>query len=95
MYSQNAKKKVTKGNFNWGRGSRLFKVLTSFSLGKNHLLYLFKKIPLASLGFRFFPYFSFSLSLFFFILNMSEGVSLASPFPGEVCGGHGPLWPHH
>lgn len=44
MCSQNAKE-AGKGNFNWDQGSMLFKVLKRFSLGKNHLLYLFKKSP--------------------------------------------------
>lgn len=44
MCSQNAKK-GDKGNFNWEQGSMLFKVLKSFALGKNHLLYLFKRSP--------------------------------------------------
>lgn len=50
MCSQNTKKKkVTKGNTNWEQGSMLFKVLKGFSLGKNHLLYLYKTVVLHSL----------------------------------------------
>lgn len=45
MCSQNAKE-GGKGNFNWDQGSMLFKVLKRLSLGKNHLLYLFKEKPL-------------------------------------------------
>lgn len=44
MCSQKAER-GDKGNFNWEQGSMLFRGLKLFLLGKNHLLYHFKKSP--------------------------------------------------
>lgn len=79
MCSQNAKK-GDKGNFNWEQGSMLFKVLKRFSLGKNHLLYLFKKSPHSS------PHISTSSLVFFLTKEMClKECFCQAPFSGAMC----------
>lgn len=80
MWSQNAKKS-DKGNFDWEQGSMLFKVLKSFSVGKNHLLYLFKKSPPSSPPqphLSLFPIFIFEKR------NAAEGALRFGPLSGAV-----------
>ena len=93
MCSQNAKE-GGKGNFNWDQGSMLFKVLKRFSLGKNHLLYLFKKSPCVipppplPTGSQHLTCF-YSLKKEYVRRNISDGPS----FSGAARGDHG-ICPH-
>ena len=92
MCSQNAKE-GGKGNFNWGQGSMLFKVLKRLSLGKNHLLYLFKKSPCVIP-----PPSTPQVSASYLVLYVREehvrrNISDGPSFSGAVCGDRG-ICPH-
>lgn len=75
-------RRVTKESLLGNKGSVLVKVLKHFSLGKNHLLYLFKKSLHSFPRIAASPLF-FSFFLSFYKRNVSEGACLAGFLSGR------------